>query len=118
MNIFVACVSGVLFHALRIFVPSSFYLFEPLVAMARLCITQNIALAFFSLLPLPPLDGAKILAVILPPALAEKIERPSQTYFFILFALLLSGILSQLSGPIIWASHMVLVGTGYLFRFL
>ncbi|MDF1514896.1 MAG: site-2 protease family protein [Anaerolineae bacterium] len=48
-------------------------------------ITVNIGLAAFNLLPIPPLDGSKILAGILPSPLADVVEslEPYASYIFI-----------------------------------
>ena len=47
---------------------------EVFVLLAFKIILLNIFLAFFNLLPIPPLDGSKILARILPRTLAYKYE--------------------------------------------
>lgn len=70
----------------------------------------NIYLAFFNLIPIPPLDGSRILNYFLPyraQAFLDNLERYS---FYILMGILLidrkiglfSGILSTVSGGIIW----------------
>ncbi len=57
----------------------------------------NISLAVFNLIPLPPLDGSKILAIILPDRIYFKVMEYERYIYFILLILLLTGVLS---GPI------------------
>jgi Zn-dependent protease len=47
----------------------------------------NAALAVFNMLPIPPLDGSKLLPLLLPPRAQEVFFRVSQYGFIILFAL-------------------------------
>ena len=61
-----------------------------------LAIQMNITLAVFNLLPIPPLDGSKILYMFLPPKTYFKIA-PYERYISIAFMLLLlTGIISPL----------------------
>ena len=69
-----------------------FYLF----VFISLAIQMNITLAVFNLLPIPPLDGSKILYMFLPPKTYFKIA-PYERYISIAFMLLLlTGIVSPL----------------------
>ena len=58
----------------------------------------NIILAFFNLLPIPPLDGSKVLSAILRLSYAQqaKIERYAMIFFFLLIFLVFTGKLSFL----------------------
>ncbi len=61
-----------------------------------LAIQMNITLAVFNLLPIPPLDGSKILYSFLPPNIYFKIA-PYERYISIAFMLLLlTGVISPL----------------------
>lgn len=53
------------------------------------CITLNIYLAIFNLIPIPPLDGSKILAGFLPKATAYKYLNTVEKYGFIILLLLI-----------------------------
>ncbi|HXV86252.1 MAG TPA: site-2 protease family protein, partial [Gemmatimonadales bacterium] len=48
----------------------------------------NLLLAFFNLIPIPPLDGSHVLAHFLPPGLALEYRRIGQYGFLILMALM------------------------------
>ncbi len=70
-------------------------------------IQVNLALAFFNLLPVPPLDGFNILQGFLPRQAVSWLYRFAPAANLILLVLLISGGLSYLGRPI-----------GYCFRFL
>jgi len=58
-----------LFHFDSFITPNGFQ--EVIAAFLIIIIKINLSLAIFNLLPIPPLDGSKIFALILPPRLAE-----------------------------------------------
>ncbi len=118
MNFLLACLSGLAFGSIRAWVPRDFYLYEPLIAMAYVSVSLNYALGIFNLLPLPPLDGSKIIEAFLPLRLAQKYESITQYSFFILLALLMSGAFSILSYPIHFMTHLTLYTVASLFGFI
>ena len=68
-----------------------------------LAIIINLSLFVFNLLPLPPLDGSKILAGFLPPRFDRyfyQLEGPLG--MFIIMILAISGVLGNIIGPIIY----------------
>ena len=62
-------------------------------------ITLNCVLAIFNLLPIPPLDGHWIMMRYLPPGPREALASVGRWGFFILIALLWSGLLWRIIGP-------------------
>lgn len=61
----------------------------------------NIVLAVFNMLPIPPLDGSKILAGLLPPSQANIIHALDNYGFIILLLLLFTGVISKILSIII-----------------
>ena len=72
----------------------------------------NSFLAFFNLLPIPPLDGTKILTTFLPPRYADALENIgfAGTFILILFIYYLGGIIAY---PALFTSYLF-AGNGVL----
>lgn len=108
MNFLLALVSAAIFSAIRKFMPPDFYLAEPLLAMAYASVPLNYALGIFNLIPLPPLDGSKMIESFLSPAATRKYEKLAQYSFWILIGLLLAGAFTVLTYPIRYATAFTL----------
>lgn len=74
----------------------------PLVYMGGAGIMINVVLGVLNLIPLPPLDGGKILVNILPRRTAYYISLIEPFSFFILILLLFSGLLSYIMAPFVF----------------
>ncbi len=70
----------------------------PLIYMAIAGILINLVLALINLLPIPPLDGSRILSALLPARWSWRFNQMERYGFFILLILLASGALSFLLG--------------------
>jgi Zn-dependent protease len=73
---------------------------QPLILMGAAGITINAILAALNLVPIPPLDGGRIAVSLLPRNLARPLARVEPYGLFILVALLFTGILGTLIGPV------------------
>jgi Zn-dependent protease len=71
-----------------------------LFAFLRDFIELNVLLAVFNLLPVPPLDGGNVLAGLVPEHVARVIDRLRPFGIFILYGLLLSGVLFEIIRPV------------------
>ena len=65
----------------------------------KLALRINLLLAFFNLIPIPPLDGGNVLAGLLPESAARMLDGVRQWGFILLYALMLTGVLSELILP-------------------
>lgn len=71
----------------------------PLYWMGVLGVVVNVVLGVLNLFPLPPLDGSRVLAGILPPAGARILYRIEPYGLFIVAILIASGVLNVILGP-------------------
>lgn len=74
----------------------------PLYYMGIAGMQINVMLGVLNLLPIPPLDGGRVVCHILPPRLGWKFSRIEPYGFFILIALMVTNILSLFLAPIIY----------------
>ena len=64
-----------------------------------LAVRINLLLAFFNLIPVPPLNGGNVVLGLLPPRLAAGYSQLSQYGFIILYALMFTGMASAFITP-------------------
>ncbi len=77
------------------------------------CIFINLLLGVFNLVPVPPLDGSKIVSGILPPDMSMKYEMISHYGFIIILVLVYTGILWRIIIPIVRLFlSLLLIGVG------
>lgn len=69
----------------------------------------NLVLCIFNFLPIPPLDGSRILAGILPPHLARSYASVERYGFIIILILAFSGLLSKMIIPVISFANNILL---------
>mgnify|MGYP001573178594 CR=1 FL=1 len=80
--------------------PGNFYAL-PLALMGAAGVFFNVIIMVLNLLPLPPLDGGRILVSLLPRRLANNIARIEPYVFIILIVLLFTGALGIIMWPLI-----------------
>jgi Zn-dependent protease len=96
MNLLLGLVSVML-----IFVSALWVGFQPLTLFAELLAIYNIGLAVFNLLPIPPLDGSKLLFLFLPRSVVYRyLDAVGQWGTLILILLVSTGMVSAIIGPV------------------
>jgi len=76
------------------------YILRPMINIAVAGIFINAILGTFNLLPIPPLDGSKILATLLPGHLAARFMQLERYGFIILLLLAFTGGLGMILSPV------------------
>ncbi len=84
-------------------------LFLPFNAMLIASVWINLVLCIFNFLPIPPLDGSRILTGILPPGMARSYASVERYGFVLILLLAFSGILSKVILPIINFANTLLL---------
>jgi Zn-dependent protease len=93
-------IAWALLHKLVFNVPVNLYT-DALLSMCRFGITINLVLMLLNLLPLPPLDGGRIVVSLLPMRQAIAFSRVEPYGMLILIVLLVSGVLGSLLSSLI-----------------
>ena len=100
-NLLIAVLAALVLHFIPLQDPSveGMDVSSPLSALAIQLVDINLLLAVFNMIPVPPLDGGRVMAGLLPPALAIRYNQLGRYGFIIIYALMLTGALGALIGP-------------------
>jgi len=82
---------------------------EFLIRMTLAGISVNLVLAILNLMPVPPLDGGRILVSLLPPNLAAPVAKLEPYGLVILLLLLATGVLSDILLPLVDFSRDIIL---------
>ncbi len=117
-NLALAIISAIIYHLLT-FMPLSAMgtlmtakVLVPLTMMVRTSVIINLALGFFNLIPVPPLDGGKILSSLLPPGPSMLMARIEPFGFVILMLLVFSNAINLFIIPLISFFSQIMIGVG------
>lgn len=83
---------------------------ELIFVLAQHLVLINIILGVFNLIPIPPLDGSRILYGLLPDDMARSLARIEPYGFFIVIALIWLGLFNRIIWPLVSIIYGILVG--------
>ncbi len=109
-NVVMAVFSALLVKVLIMVPILPMFILKPAVAMLVASVWINIMLAVFNCLPIPPLDGSKVLMGILPPQTARSYAKLEPFGFILLLALFYTGVISKVIMPVISFANNLLLG--------
>ena len=98
-NFVLAAIAGILMALLRNFAPQM-QVFVSIYIILQYVIVINVVLLIFNLIPIPPLDGSKVVLFLLPKELARKYIKIERYGFWLILILLVTNILWKIIGPI------------------
>lgn len=84
-----------------------------LLSMSQIGIQFNVLLAVFNLIPIPPLDGGRVLRGVLPERYGQKLDAGERWGLILVIVLLTAGILGRILSPVMgWFIDLILLLVG------
>jgi Zn-dependent protease len=117
-NFLVAAASAIVYHAVFAgfkggWLPAGTIMAsvaEPIFLMAGISVQFNLVLMVINLLPIPPLDGGRILMGLLPTELAFHLERLERFGILIVLLLIATGVWGYIVSPVLAVFMRLLLG--------
>ncbi|MBI5042354.1 MAG: site-2 protease family protein [Nitrospirae bacterium] len=123
INIILAIISGIILHIIIFLIPMINInnqagsilttILVPVALMLKWSVRLNVLLAVFNMIPIPPLDGGRVIVGILPEHLSEPVSRIEPYGIFILMGLLFLDpfhTLSRIMWPVISLLTNIILG--------
>lgn len=107
MNLLLAIIFGVIYAVVWKFAPNFLITQVGTIVMVLLqsCILTNIGLGIFNLIPLPPLDGSKIINGFLPYNIRNWFEKYYQIFYIAFVIIWITGIAGKIISPLISVTY-------------
>lgn len=107
-NIILAFIFSIIYYAIVKF--ASMFAITQLgvivLTLIQFTVIINIGLGIFNLIPLPPLDGSKVLSHFLPSSAKQWFENYSQIFYIIFIVLWITGIAGSIITPLISITYI------------
>ena len=116
MNFILAIVLTLIYVAIYKFAGFAVFTSKPVTILMKIiiyAISINIGLGVFNLIPLPPLDGSKVIKPILPYNAKIWFENKQQIFYILFVILWIAGVLSYIISPIIDVISTAILNLGF-----